>query len=63
LPFGKSEIFFISGLDTTSENPKVSCPGFAKATPGGRRAVLSLSNVIARSKPGKWSAPDLPPEK
>jgi hypothetical protein len=34
LAFGKSEIFFILGLDTTSENQKVICPGVAKATPG-----------------------------
>jgi hypothetical protein len=41
LPNLTSKIFFISGLDIDSENQKLICPGFAKATPGAA-VVLNL---------------------
>jgi hypothetical protein len=45
LSFWKSEIFFISGLDTISENQKVICPGF-------RLRSLSYGGQVAKATPG-----------
>jgi hypothetical protein len=45
LPDVTSGIFFILGLDTISDNRKLICPGFAKATPGAA-VVSNLSQFV-----------------
>jgi len=57
LPFGKSEIFFILGLDHDFRKSELICPGFrlrtlsyggqvAKATPGAGRRVVFVEPAL-----------------